>query len=686
MKIISIIISIIISFASSGLCFADNKNVKTYKFENDIKMNGVVSSSSKFIDKKNNWNIKNAKLNLVFTKSELLDVDYSTITILINDTPIHSQRLDGKKEYKKESIIDIPKELIKDGYNEINIKAYKTISDVVCRDDANTANWLVIHKESNVNIEYDSKEIPNLLSEYQNIYVNKDNGLRLNTSILIPDNYSSGELSSAMILSSDFGKKIKYDNFNFDLKLYSEFKDENQNLIYIGKKSNSPLEILNLLTDNEKNNLNDTCIIKQVNSETHKDKKRLIIISNNDQLLKNASKLLSSDDLVKNLNKSSVSINKNTDINDLPTDKKSNRIYLEELGYENILLKGPFSQEIIMDINTLKSKVATNSSKIKFNIRYAQNLDFERSLATVYINDVPIGSHKLSKDKSDNDIIELNLPNDVLGKNYYQIKVIFNLELLDLACVTRDTDNPWAYISKDSFIEFVYSDNKDLNFNNYPYPFIDSGKFNDIKVIIPNNSKSTQLTNIANIIAYMGRDIYVNYGEFSVVKENESRSNLENSNLLIIGTPSDNSIIKEINSQLNLKFKTDYKGFESDNNIKFIDEYSSEVSSIQMIKSPYNKEKTAIIVSSTNPNDLSLSTTYLSDLNLTKSLKGDTIIVGRNGYIKDLNYNKSESTLKEEKNEKKKITSKSKIFIGVSVFILIIVIISVVFLILKHRK
>jgi len=135
--------SVMISFISGNVCFADNidNNVKTYKFENDIKMSGVISSSDKYFNTEKNWDVKNTKLNLVFTKSELLDIDYSTITVLINDTPIHSEKLDGKKEYKKETSIEIPKNLIKEGYNEIKIKAYKTISDMVCRDDANTANF-----------------------------------------------------------------------------------------------------------------------------------------------------------------------------------------------------------------------------------------------------------------------------------------------------------------------------------------------------------------------------------------------------------------------------------------------------------------------------------------------------------------------------------------------------------------
>ncbi|HSQ89156.1 cellulose biosynthesis cyclic di-GMP-binding regulatory protein BcsB, partial [Romboutsia sp.] len=373
-------------------------------------------------------------------------------------------------------------------------------------------------------------------------------------------------------------------------------------------------------------------------------------------------------------------------INDLKVKENTGKVSLKDLGYENMIVKGPFSQEVIMDINTPKNKVVELGSKIKLNIRYAQNLDFERSLATVYVNDVPIGSKKFVKEKSNNDSIELNLPNEVVGKNYYQMKVVFNLELLDLVCDTRDTDNPWAYISNESFIEFDYNNNKELKFSTYPYPFVENNKFNDLTVVIPDSSGSKQLTDIANIIAYMGHEVEFNNGKLNVVKSSEFKKQDKEDNLIIIGTPSNNHLIKDINKDLNLKFKKDYKGFEANDKIKFIGEYSLEVASIQLIDSPYSKNKSAMIIASTDIADLSLSSKYLSDLNLTKSLKGDTIVIGRNGYVQDLDYKAKEEVVKEETKEHKKISNQVKIFIMVAVFLLVTVIISLIFLVLKYRK
>ena len=274
MKRISIIMAIIISFMNTVTIFADNNdNVKTYKYENDVKMNGVISSNDKFFNIQDNWNVKNAKVNLTFTKSELLDIDYSTITIFVNDTPVESQKLSGKKEYKKTREINIPTDLLTDGYNKVSIKAYKTISDKVCRDDSNTANWLVIHKESSVSIKYNYKASSNLISNYADTYFNIDNGSNVNTTLVVPNDYTSGELSAGMILSSDFGSKLKYENINFNFNLYKDFKDKNNNVIFVGKENTTPANILKLLNKSEKSNLDKNCVIKQVQSVFNKNKK-----------------------------------------------------------------------------------------------------------------------------------------------------------------------------------------------------------------------------------------------------------------------------------------------------------------------------------------------------------------------------------------------------------------------------
>ena len=688
MRIITIALSLILTFSNISLIFADNEDVKAYKFQDEVTINGVIGSTERFFNVSQNWDVKDLKLNLVYTKSELLDVNYSTITVFINGEPVSSKRLDGDRKYQDKWQVNIPKELVKSGYNSISIKAYKTISDKICRDDSNTANWLVIHKQSDIELNYSLKSNSNEIKDYNSTFTNIGNEEYVDTTFVLPDKYNSNELSSIMNLSLNMGQKLKADNFKLDVKLKSNLKEYNNNIIYVGGTNDTSTDFLNLLSNDEKNQAKNKAVIKQVISPFNKEKRIILIISDNSKALKNATKLICNNELLNELNSSSFIIDENKDVSDIKKDTK-NKLTLNDLGYNDFLLKGPFSQETNFDVSIPKNKISTAGSILNLKFRYAKNLDFERSLVTVYVNDKPISSKKLSLEKADNDNLEVNLPTDVLGKNYYKIKVEFNLELKDLMCVTRDTDNPWAYILDSSFIKFDFKDNDSLNFKSYPYPFIDNQQANDINVVVSKNLNSSDLSNIANIIGNMGRDAVYNTGYLKVLNDNEFLNTNKKGNLIVIGTPDDNSILKDINKDLYIKFDKNFSGFENNDKIKFLDDkYSKQLSTIQLINSPYSKSNSAIIVSSLDKNSLSSSVRYLSDNNLTRDLKGDAAVVNRDGGIQDINFkeNNTRDEEPEDNSTKFKLEKSSLTFVLIAGFLFLTVIISAILLILKYRK
>lgn len=688
MRIIAIALSLILTFSNISLVFADNEDVKAYKFQDDVTISGVIGSTERFFNVSQNWDVKDLKLNLVYTKSELLDVNYSTITVFINGEPVSSKRLDGDRKYQDKWQVNIPKELVKSGYNSISIKAYKTISDKICRDDSNIANWLVIHKQSDIELNYSLKSNSNEIKDYGSIFANIGNEEYVDTTFVLPDKYNSNELSSIMNLSLNMGQKLKADNFKLDVKLKSNLKEYNNNIIYVGGTNNTSTDFFNLLSNDEKNQAKNKAVIKQVISPFNKEKRMILIISDNSKALKNATKLICNNELLNELNSSSFIIDETKDVSDIKKDTK-NKLTLNDLGYNDFLLKGPFSQETNFDVSIPKNKISTAGSILNLKFRYAKNLDFERSLVTVYVNDKPISSKKLSSEKADNDTLEVNLPTDVLGKNYYKIKVVFNLELKDLMCVTRDTDNPWAYILDSSFIKFDFKDNNSLNFKSYPYPFIDNQQANDLNVVVSKNLNSSDLSNIANIIGNMGRDASYNTGNLNVLTDSEFLNTNKKGNLIVIGTPDDNSILKDINKDLYIKFDKNFSRFENNDKIKFLDDkYSKQLSTMQLINSPYSKSNSAIIVSSLDKNSLSSSVRYLSDNNLTRDLKGDAVVVNRDGGIQNINFKEKNISNEEseENNAKFKLDKESLTFILIAGFLFLTVIISAILLILKYRK
>ncbi|EQH37339.1 bacterial cellulose synthase subunit [Clostridioides difficile DA00232] len=186
-KFIISIISLVLFFSNISLIYkvnADETKVKNYKFERDITIDGVIGSNSTFFEVNKNWDIEEVLLHLNFSKSQILNGDVSSLTVLINNVPIKSIKLNAKTNYKNTLEVLVPKDYIIQGYNEIKIKTYKTISDKICQDDSNTGNWMVIHKESYISIRYKQKKVENSINEYPYPYAEIENNHKLDTTIV----------------------------------------------------------------------------------------------------------------------------------------------------------------------------------------------------------------------------------------------------------------------------------------------------------------------------------------------------------------------------------------------------------------------------------------------------------------------------------------------------------------------
>ncbi|MCC0683915.1 cellulose biosynthesis cyclic di-GMP-binding regulatory protein BcsB [Clostridioides sp. ZZV14-6345] len=684
------IISLVLFFSNISLTNevnADETKVKNYKFERDITIDGVIGSNSTFFEVNKNWDIEEVLLHLNFSKSQILNGNVSSLTVLINNVPIKSIKLNAKTNYKNTLEVLVPKDYIIQGYNEIKIKAYKTISDKICQDDSNTGNWLVIHKESYTSIRYKQKKMGNSINEYPYPYVEIEDNLKLDTTMVVPDNMTRGESTAVFNLASDFGKITKNDNLKFDVKLYSEMKNwSDDNIIYIGKPENTAEEILDTLSTKEQTLLSSNCLIKQVDSPYNKNKKMMVVIGSNEENLIKASNLLIENRLSNQVLSSSILVNKDTNIK-INREQELNlgHLTLKDLRYSDFLLEGAFNQQALFDVKIPKGKVLDNGSKIVLNLRYSDNLDFEKSLVTVSINDVVVGSKKLDRSHSNNDKLELKIPKDIDNKNYYQVKLSFNLSIKNSNCITRESNSPWAYVLNSSYLELSTKENESLSFENYPYPFVRDDEFNDLTVIMPDYSGSQAMTWMSRLGVNLGANINSHKGKINVIRGKEFNDKYKDTNIIVFGVPRNNSVIKKLNNNLNIKFNKSYSNFLSNDKISFIDDYGKNISAIQLIKSPFNNQKDIMVISSINEKNLYLGMDYLLNKSKVNDLKGDTLTIDEYGEVEDLAYNVKTNKEIEDSSSNISINKTTKVFLMIS-FITIIVAIILSMLYMKKYK
>lgn len=83
-----------------------------------------------------------------------------------------------------------------------------------------------------------------------------------------------------------------------------------------------------------------------------------------------------------------------------------------------------------------------NGSRVHLHFKYAENLDFDSSLVTVYANDKPIGSKKLTAARANGDELNLEFPKNLEIADSFVLKVAFDLNVKSPE-VLRNGQTPW---------------------------------------------------------------------------------------------------------------------------------------------------------------------------------------------------------------------------------------------------
>lgn len=678
------LVSNVFSFNAYGSEYYNEVISKNFVFGSDYKESGVISSESIYFDISKMWDVQDAYLNLIFTQSELLVDDISTLTVYINDIPVSSTTLNGKFKYKETWKVPIPKDVLKEGVNQLTIKSARRISNLPCTDDSNPANWIVYSKDSFIHVDFKELNTPATLENYPYPYI-KSSDIKGNFNICLPDNYNMGETTAAMYLGNSLGVLKKDDELHGSIIKYSNINDKTkENLIFISTKSNTPKEIIDLLSEDEEKRLDNETIIKQVNSPYDSEKRLLLVIGGDDNTLNKAAQALGNKEFISEESNDYMFINKESQIL-IPEGNKGSEVSFENLGYDNAFMEGPFKQTMNLSVNTPKSSVLNDEAKIIAKVKYSKNLDFDKSLLTILVNGVPAGSKKLSEDSADSDTLEVNIPKEVREDSTLNIQVRFDLEMNDEYCDFTEQQTPWAFISKNSYLNLYSSDRKGYDLKYLPYPFLKNNSINNTVIVVPDNNNLQYLNMALDMSTYIGRNINGNSGDLKVVKYSDLTDDLKKKNLIVIGTPEENPLIKEINKQLPIKFNDNFTTFEGNKYMDINPNYAKDVSSIQLFQSKFDKASGIMVITSPNDKSIQYAGEYLNDETLINKLEGKALLINKNGNITPLKE-KDNSINQEENNKKQMLSTQGKVLLGFIGAISILLIISILTIRNKYKK
>lgn len=646
LKVISLIlvvsfiipVNIATAFPKKSYTYTNETYTNKIELNSNISFDGVFDSYRWIFNSNSKEGTERATLNLEIEVTDVLsDKIKSYLTFSLNGSQFYSMEIKKKNGEPQALTVNLPSYLLKEGSNEVKVEGYLRISSESCTDDYNTANWLVLRGKSNIELVEKAKIYGNEIMEFP---YGLSESYDSNNKIIIPDKYTDGELSSALKFQTLLGEI----NCGGEIVKWSDKGDlSKSNVIFIGSKleGESSLSIIN--NDIKDLELDKEAYIGVNNSpfSTRSDLKLISIISNSESELESAIKFLMKKDIYGQVSSSSIFVNSKLNL-DKEIKPLSSIITLEELGVSEMKVEGLFRKEVKIGYALPKNRKLSPGDKLELNLRYSENLDFDRSLFTVYINNTPIGSKKLEREKANNDNISIVIPKDVLNTSYVEIKLAYDLNLKDVDCEKNQYEQPWALVTGDSYIQINSRNTNEFYFNNYPTPFVQDWDINDTLFIIPDNFPSKDLTALGNMANLMGKSMRYNLGKIGALSIGNLKDEHKDNNIIVYGTPNNNKLIKELNNSLWFKYDKDWSKFLSNEKLYLMDDYAKNIATFQLDYSSYSSGKFMLVLTSPNEELLTKSLVYLGKETEVYKLHGDGAVVDIDGNVRSFKYKESE--------------------------------------------
>lgn len=659
---------------------------KLFQYSSDVLFSGIYKSNSFFFEVKKYWKTVYAYARVEFSVSPLIKNVPASLTFFVNSTPVSSCRVDYGSGKTQVAYVEIPVNLLKAGYNQFTISGYvRLYDDDGCLDDFSGANWVNVSKNSLVQVGYDVIGVNQELSYYPYPFLSTVDETGKNCTVYVPEDASDEELSAALLLRADLGNETGGAD-RISLKKLNQYgSDGIKQRVVVAVRSKLPASLSAGVKTDGGHSLQDNAFVYEAPGA---DGNVLVVTSDNAKALYEGAAMLMDENRVSQEKNSYAyvkigsadTVTQNSKLSDLVADHYT----VEGITGGGLSFVGPFRHEQEVYLPLSGGFVLSEGGKIVLNFRYSDNLDFQRSMVTVYWGSVPVYSKKLERDHAGGDTLSFLLPSDVVGTYAGSIKIAFDLELEDLYCTKRADEMPWAYVTGDSTFYLPVGQSSKYSFDTRPYPFQTLGLFENTCVVVPDAMTDTELNTLGEVVAMEGSDVSP-YGSLSVARASKFNTGTD-ANLIVFGTYQDNKVLASLNGKLSFAYEKDGSRFASNKQLLLSENYAADIGVLQLLRSPYASGRAILAVSGPRDENLATIGSYLTDETKRWELSGDAFLIDSSFETKSFTFledqEKKNPTLRETLQQNKDAVA----FTLISTFAMLLLLLAVILIVLRMKR
>lgn len=664
----------------------DTQHVKAFRYSSTIVLRGIFEKSGYFFNVPAYWDTRYAFAQIEYTVSPMIQDVPASLTFFINDHPIYSCGVDYGNGASQIVFVSIPPEYLNTGYNEFAITGYvRLYDDDGCLDDFSGANWVSISEASFIEAGYDLKDFGHQISFYPYPLISTMDETGEALSIYVPGQALEEELRAAFLLRADLGNETGSED-RIGFRTLTQGLPSSGNALIVAQADRLPEQVRRQLPEEVDLTREGAyvCLFGSDGGYT-----MVVTAARAEQLIEGVHMLMD-EERVSQEKADWAFVPSGT--SDLVVANRAQSALIENgetiKGITNrngIDFIGPFHQESILYLPFSGGFVLGEGGKVDLKMRYSDNLDFDRSLVTVYWGETPVASKKLDREKAALDTFSFMMPSDVVGTHAASVKIAFDLEIKELYCTKRADEMPWAYVSGDSTLFFPAGNASTYDLSLRPYPFQRLGIFNHLAVVVPDVMDEAEYAAFGRLAALMGTDA-APYGTMRVWYASRYPYETENAHVIVLGTWQDNALLQTLNERLSFPFAEEGKRFASNEQLVLSERYAGEICILQYLRSPFQEERAVLAVCAPDSQTLSLLDRYAAVQERTWAMAGDAFLIDRDLETKSFRFLKDEPVEKATLRERLEVHRDAVLFTLVSTSAMLMILIAVVLILLRYRR
>lgn len=508
-------------------------SVHTQEAGTDSYLRGLFDSYTVYF-RTGEWEIQDASFVMNYAVSQLIDNELSYYTVYLNQTPVYTRSFADDAARTGEITFTLPPETVQtDAVNGITVETYlRRKGSEGCVDEAATACWMNIFAESRVEIRYKANNRADTIADFYRKFTSVE-AMDSRDSMVAVQEGSNDRILTAMarILSGiSQNAPLDYGNIRCSVIKSAAGLEAGRYVIYLCDWDEVPNQLRARMNETQRRQAEEKTLLCLLDLDN--GGKVLLIAGKDEDGLTAAGNLLSNAAYMEQLQTDAY----------VPSDQDA-YIMEEEpaqqyspLTQNGVQVKGLFKQEASFTVEYPAGRRLAAGSQLSLDFRYSDNLDFAKSLLTVYVNDVPVGSCRLSEKGADGSTEMFEIPARLELTGDFTIRVVFDLEAGDNWCELTAEEAPWGYVEDTSMLKLASTESGLLVFENYPYPFIKDGQMNQVSVILPKEPETIHIQAMGKLLLTMGRYLKNNRGELKVSTVCNP-AELTDANVILIGEP-----------------------------------------------------------------------------------------------------------------------------------------------------